>query len=229
MKRGRGVAVALDDLTRRVVRVMIAKSPSDLWCNDIADLLGITNTRRIYDILDCLRALGCVSRHAGGFHKWLGRPTLHHLPHGKPMRESTITMGEATQMVVRYFLDHESARRRIWKGMQLREAMGWKMRPRVLYDVLSVFRGIGLLSQRPIVEDHGVYAFAWTPEAVLPLLNDPTTSTIMIDEPIPPPPLSLISEVFLQEDKTHSFSSMDTMEFEKLLEPVELPNWPEFI
>lgn len=163
-KRGGGAEArrCLAELTRRVVRVMIGVSPKWLLCNDVADLLGVTNTRRLYDVLDTLYALGCVHMKCKHHYQWKGRPALQSLPPLPETREQTIA--SATQRVVRFFATRAE---HIWRGRDVKHAMKWTTRPRVLYDVLSVFRGIGLISPRPEV---GVYAFVWSPGAVLPLV-----------------------------------------------------------
>ena len=213
----------LTELTPRIVRILIAYSPKRLTCNDFCDLLGIHDGRRIYDVLDVLCALGCVSRRGAHLYKWLGHPTLDHLPPMKDMtgRNSCITIGNAAQAVVCYFTQNESARKRIWKGVQLRTAMQWKTRIRVIYDVLSVFRGIGLISARP---QEGTCCFEWTPHCMFPLVTpeEPPKESADLTKPL----------AFENgEDDTRSALGISfdaapaghPLEFEALLGPVDSP------
>jgi hypothetical protein len=135
-------------------------------------------------------------------------------------RNSRITIGNAAQAVVCYFTQNESARKRIWKGVQLRTAMQWKTRIRVIYDVLSVFRGIGLISARP---QEGTCCFEWTPHCMFPLVTP---------EESPPPPLAAGPVDFENgEDDTRSALGISfdatpaghPLEFEALLGPLESP------
>lgn len=169
----------LADLTRRVVRVLIGMSDQWNQCNDVADLMGIRDTRRLYDILDTLYALGCLHKKGKHHYQWCGRPTLESLPSLPESHEQTIAL--ATQQVVRFF--RRQPRQRVWKGRDVKLVMQWSLRPRILYDVLSVFRGIGLVSPR---HDIGVFAFEWSPDAVLPLVSESKTECKTNDEDTPP-------------------------------------------
>lgn len=210
-KRGGGgdakARTGLTELTRRVVRILIGVSPKWLMCSDVADLLGITNTRRIYDVLDTLYALGCLRMNLKHYYQWQGRPTLQSLPPLRKTREQTIAL--ATQQVVCFLATRAEL---TWKGKSVRSAMNWTSRPRVLYDVLSVFRGIGLISPRP---DKGVHAFHWSPDAVLPLVvkepesepeskddnndKDIRSMLFMLDSPSLPPamPMPVFEDLLL--------------------------------
>jgi hypothetical protein len=222
----------LGALTRRVVRVLIANSHKYVACNEMCGVLGLPDNRRIYDIVDALHALGSVAKR-NHLYRWIGRPTLSQLPDvsaASGARPSVVSIAMAAQMVVRYFDSHPTAATTIWQGVTLRKAMEWKTRCRILYDVLSVFRGIGLISPCP---ERGIRAFTWTPGAALPLVTEEPKQQQkekdmphkLAPPPIPPPPLA---DQYWEDTRSNSglsdsgnSSSVVLLEFETLLGPVQ--------
>ena len=217
----------LESLTRRVVRLMIAKAPRYLLSAEVADFLQLHTTRRVYDVFECLYALGCLAKRKGGhYYKWIGAPTLHSLPDiGRPFRDSSITVAQTAQYIVRYFTTHDAARTMVWKGTQLRQALHWSARPRVVYDAVAVFRGLGLFSPRP---KYGAYAFAWTPECMLPLVEQQQQQ----QQPQLPPPLPLLykHEEEEEEEDTNPWASSVFIDVPVELEPYYInPLLPYFL
>lgn len=214
----------LGALTRRVVRVLIANSHKYVACNEMCGVLGLPDNRRIYDIVDALHALGSVAKR-NHLYRWIGRPTLSQLPDvsaASGARPSVVSIAMAAQMVVRYFDSHPTAATTIWQGVTLRKAMEWKTRCRILYDVLSVFRGIGLISPCP---ERGIRAFTWTPGAALPLVTEEQQKKEKPKpgEPVPPPPLVdyCLEDTRSNSGLSDSSSSFVLLEFETLLAPVQ--------
>lgn len=250
---GTAAGRTLTPMTQRVVRVLIAKSDVYLACQGVAELLGVQDQRRIYDILDILHAIGCVRKRERHYYRWRGRPTLGRLPEMPlPAREEMVTLAMTAQAVVRFFENTPSARRAVWKGQTLKGALQWKKRHRVLYDVLSVFRGIGLISPAPQSNRRGNrMSFVWSPERMLVLVM-PTESELaaaaaMPDPtPVPPAPLQPTSTIQWvteaggvaatavgEQDEdtlpaTNLMMKMVTdpvLEFERLLGPVQMGDW----
>ena len=162
----RGADSVLAELTRRVVRVMSQDAQKGWRCEDLATLLKVEQ-RRVYDVLDAMYVLGCLKPITKRDFSWLGTMGPWNKPRA-PHHPKQVSVGDTTEAVLQFFENRVDARTRTWRGVDLVGHLQLGSRKRVMYDVLAVLFGVGMIS--PASKDSKRH-FCWTPEKALNFLT----------------------------------------------------------
>lgn len=215
----RGADSVLAELTRRVIRVMSEDAKKCWRCEDLASFLKV-EPRRVYDVLDAMYVLGCLKLVTKRDFVWSGtlgppwnKPRAPHHP-------KQVSVGDTMEAVIRFFENRVDARTRTWRGVDLVGHLQLGARRRVMYDVLAVLFGVGMISP---ASGQSKRHFNWTPEKAFDFLipTVPTVPVGQIDIKLPPIRMELIMsgdthnlfECIFEEDTNTNSSSTGVLMF----------------